>query len=175
MPDKKKQHFVPRFYLKNFSLNSSGKTIGIFNISSRKFIASGNLKDQAYKNYFYGRDPKIEDALGELEEAAAKIIQNILAQNSVPITRSKEHYAILTFVIFLSARTVYRVDELNEAADKLIKAVFSKDSSVSPYLDKGRFSLTQPTHMALNEAALCLPITFDLCFKLVIKKLKNPS
>jgi hypothetical protein len=28
--------------------------------------------------------------------------------------------------------------------------------------------------MALNEAALCLPITFDLCFKLVINKTKEP-
>jgi len=174
MPDKKKQHFVPRFYLKNFSLNSSGRTIGIFNLSSAKFIPSGSLKDQAYKDYFYGRDATIEDAFCELEGVAAKIIQNILAQHSTPLSGSKEHYALLTFIIFLSARTVYRVDELNEAVDKFIKAVLSKDLSISPYLDKGRFSLTQPTHMALSEAALCLPLTFDLCFKLVINKTKEP-
>ena len=58
MADKKRQHYVPRFYLKNFSINSEGKAIGIYNVEKCKFIPSGSLKSQAYENYFYGEDEK---------------------------------------------------------------------------------------------------------------------
>jgi hypothetical protein len=176
MPAKKKQHFVPKFYLRNFSHNSSGKKLGIFNIPSFKFIPSdvGNLKNQAYKDYFYDHDPSVENAFDELEEFVAKIIQDILIQNSTPITGSKEHYALLTFIIFLSERTTYRVDELNESADKCIRAILSKDPSVSSYLDNKKFLMTEPTHVALRQAALYLPLTFDLYFKLIINKTEQP-
>jgi hypothetical protein len=56
MTEKKKQHFVPRFYLKNFSLNAEGKKISLFNFAASKYVSCTNLYDQAYKNYFFGED-----------------------------------------------------------------------------------------------------------------------
>jgi len=40
MADKKRQHYVPRFYLKNFSINSEGKAIGIY---ERKTVPSKKI------------------------------------------------------------------------------------------------------------------------------------
>ena len=174
MPDKKKQHFVPRFYLKNFSLKSSGKMLGIFNITNSKFISAGNLKDQAYKNYFYGHDPSIEDALSESEGIVATILRNIINQDSVRAISPKDHYYLLEFTVFLSERTVWMTDQLNESADKFIKTIISKYPSAPIGINEGSFSLTQPTQFALYRAAISLPVVFDLSYKLIINKTKVP-
>jgi len=174
MPEKKKQHFVPRFYLKNFSLNSSGKALSIFNLSNSKFIPDGNLKDQAYKNYFYGRDLNIENALSELEGIAAKIIRDIIDWNSVANFSREDRYYLLEFVVFLSERTVCMVNQLNESADKFIKAIVSKDPGIPIGINEGNFSLTQPTQFALYRAAISLPVMFDLSYKLIINQTKIP-
>lgn len=174
MADKKKQHYVPRFYLKSFSLNASKNTIGIFNLASSKFIPSGNLKDQAYKNYFYGRDLKIENALGILEGAASRIIQNMIAQNSVPSEESEDHSRFLAFVISLSKRTPHQIEQLNEFADKFVKAVLSKESSAPPGMDNLRFVMKNPIKVALCNAALSLPLALDLSLKVIINKTQEP-
>jgi Protein of unknown function (DUF4238) len=174
MADKKKQHYVPRFYLKNFSLNTSEKAIGIFNLASSKFIQSGNLKDQAYKNYFYGRDSKIEDALSVLEGVSAKVIKSVLTQNSVPSIGSQDHNTLLLFAISLSHRTPYLVEQFNEFTDKLVKAVISIESSVPPDLDKLRFVMTNPVRLALGKAVSSLPLVLDLGLKVAVNKTQYP-
>ncbi|HQM83160.1 MAG TPA: DUF4238 domain-containing protein, partial [bacterium] len=75
MPDNKKHHFVPRFYLKLFSENR--KSINIFNLSSRKLIKNGCLKDQCYQDYFYGKDNKTEKDLSDIENEVSVFIKDI--------------------------------------------------------------------------------------------------
>ena len=106
MTEKKKQHFVPRFYLRNFSLNAEGKKISLFNFAACKYVSCSNLYDQAYKNYFYGEDLTIEDALADLEKEAAKIINSTLLNDTVPMMGSDEHHILLVFIMFLRQRTV---------------------------------------------------------------------
>ncbi|WEZ03926.1 DUF4238 domain-containing protein [Bacillus subtilis] len=43
MPSKKNQHFVPRFYLKNFSNDKKKNFIGLFNIDSEVHIENAKL------------------------------------------------------------------------------------------------------------------------------------
>ena len=55
------QHYVPQFYLKNFSSNN--KSVGIYNFNVNKYISNASIKDNFGKNYFYGDDKRIEMAL----------------------------------------------------------------------------------------------------------------
>src|SRR5208283_1382271 len=119
MPPKKRQHYVPKFYLRNFSIGAAGKSIGIFNIPSEKFISSGSLKEQAYKDYFYGKDGKIEDIYRQFENRAAIIIRSIIKQHILPLWASNERLELLTFATFLHSRTEYSADEYEEQTDQL--------------------------------------------------------
>ena len=65
MPDKKKHHYVPKFYLKEFA-NDKGE-FTVFNLKDEKCIEAVPYKDQCYKNYFYGKDGIWEEQLGEME------------------------------------------------------------------------------------------------------------
>lgn len=67
MVKKKRHHYIPRFYLKRFSVNNEGKFLGLYNLNNRKFIQNAPLKSQAYENFLYGEDDEIENALAEME------------------------------------------------------------------------------------------------------------
>ena len=173
MADKKKQHFVPRFYLKNFSLLKNGKTIGIFNVENEKFIPEGALKNQAYKNYFYGKDKVIENALGTLEGPSSEIISKIINYEIFPNKATENHIVLLTFIIFLHSRTKYIADEQNEMTDKFVKLLFSKDPRLKDNLDKIQVGLKNSPQTCLKTAAMSLPLVFDLNYKIFVNQTRN--
>lgn len=67
MVKKKRHHYIPRFYLKRFSINNDGKFLALYNLNNRKFIQAAPLKSQAYENFLYGEDDEIENALAKME------------------------------------------------------------------------------------------------------------
>ena len=66
MAEKKRQHYVPKFYLKLFSWDDK-KLINIYNISHKQIIPNGTLEKQCYEDYFYGKDLVIENSFGTIE------------------------------------------------------------------------------------------------------------
>ena len=167
---KKKQHYIPRFYLKYFSNNEDKKTIGIYNIKKEIFISIGSLKNQAYSSYFYGKDGNIEEGLSILEGHAADLISKMLKAKWVPEYGTLGHKILLTFIIFLSARTTYAADSMDEMLDKLIKKIFEEDPRVKDYLDKINIRYENPAafSLAITSEVLLAGIISDLEFKLLV-------
>jgi len=170
MPEKKKHHYVPIFYLKLFSNKKDNKTIGIFNIESKKFIRNGALKSQAHKDYFYGKDKKIEDALQVIESEASRVFTSLIKDHKLPSAGTKDHYTLFVYVVFQATRTVYSFDAIDEHFDRLIKAAYKEDKRVKDYLSFVEFRLTNSAAFALGTIYYLLPIVFDLEYKLLINK-----
>jgi hypothetical protein len=168
--EKKKQHFVPKFYLKHFSNNHDEKTIGIYVIASEKIILSGSLRNQAYKNFFYGEDGQVEEALVAIEAASAKIVQNILISKKAPVHGSTEYLELLVFVSSQLFRTDYVAETLSEATDKFFKALAKHDSTINEDLSDIRFGYVNPASVSLTMAARCFPILIDLQCKILINE-----
>lgn len=78
MSQAKKQHYVPKFYLKNFSINSNRKTIQCLDkVNLRSHIS--NFKVIAQEEKFNESDSQdIEDNLSKIENDASKLINNFL-------------------------------------------------------------------------------------------------
>ena len=175
MPEKKNQHFVPRFYLKKFSLQSQEERIGVFNISSLKFIKSANLYEQASKNYFYGRDLKIENTLQPLEAESAKIINSIVDQQSLPSVDSRDHQMLLMFIIALLGRTIYAAEMIDEAIGKYKETVSSINYNALPESERNiDLTLTDAVQESLRIVLSNFPIVRDLCWKLIINETEQP-
>lgn len=104
MSEKQKQHYVPKFYLRNFSFENNQRQIGIYNLKSSTFIRKGCLKDQAYKPFLYGQDGKLEDAFGLIENLTSPKIKNIIQKEYVPQFHSVDHYTLLVFSLLLHLR-----------------------------------------------------------------------
>ena len=51
--DKLRQHYVPKFYLRNFSENN--KSIGLYRFKEKKIIKQGSIRDILQKNIIMER------------------------------------------------------------------------------------------------------------------------
>lgn len=78
MATNKNQHFVPRCYLRPFTLDSANAAINLFNIDRLRFIEGAPVKHQCSGDYFYGEDLGLEKALQFTEGAYAAVLRDIL-------------------------------------------------------------------------------------------------
>lgn len=167
MPSNKKQHYVPRFYLRNFSWDDQ-KAINIYNKKSGKLIANGNLSNQCYEPYFYGKNLIVEDAFGDLEGVVSKIIGEILDGNSPPLMKSAGHHALLVHTLFQFSRTKHAASAHDEMIEKLLKNIFEKEQTIpAEELAKVRIGFKNSIALALKTTAECIPIAYDLKYKVL--------
>lgn len=82
MATNKNQHFVPRCYLRPFSLDEEKKIINLINLRQKKLITNAALKHQCSKDYFYGTDAQLEKAIQMIETGYASTLQSLLASSS---------------------------------------------------------------------------------------------
>lgn len=87
MAIQKKQHQIPRFYMKNFA-RSNNKFSAIITKEGEEILYLEEIpyKDQCYENFYYGKDLIWENKLKEVEDKAAVIIEKIV----------EEDYSLLT-------------------------------------------------------------------------------
>jgi hypothetical protein len=122
MPTNKGQHYVPQFYLRNFS--SDRNSIAFYSVKSSASFNTASIKGQCCKDYFYGKDIQPDKALREIETEAAIIIKKIISARQLPPKLSKDHKVLMTYVLLQHARTVNAGTEYDEAADRQIKHIF---------------------------------------------------
>jgi hypothetical protein len=97
----KDQHYVPKFYLKNFS--SNGK-IGIYNLKTRNFFRR-SYRALCSKKYFYSKESKFEQAISPLEGRYSKAIQRLIKAKDTSKLDPDDFCALLSFVVFQNSRT----------------------------------------------------------------------
>lgn len=119
MPQKKKQHYVPQFLLKNFADNA-GKFY-VFQLQKNIILdAPIPYKQQCQTDYMYGKDVQWENTLGVLETAAsvaiAKIIKNECLSNS-------DKSVIKQFILFQYLRTEQTVENSKSIIENGLKQI----------------------------------------------------
>ena len=169
MPDNKKQHYVPRFYLKRFSRD--GKKINIWNLQRKKKIYSAKLRTQCYRNYFYGKQLDVEKALGNVEGEMGKILTKLDECRELPKPRSPEHHFIVLYVLLQYYRTVYLAQSLNEMNDQITKHLFGNTAKAKGInMDKFKIVLQDVPRYALAHTVESYPLLLDLHYKLLINR-----
>lgn len=105
----KEQHYIPRFYLKNFA--NQEKKFTLINIEKKKAIIDIPYLPQFKEKYFYDKDNSIENKLSILEAKWANTINSIL-DGHYPSEKEKNN--LKEFAIYQRNRTLYKSDELLE-------------------------------------------------------------
>jgi hypothetical protein len=162
--EKKKQHFVPRFYLKQFTYDDY--RLYVFD-KFKKNLYGSNINDVASERYFYdfpedpanqhGIDPQlIENALSEIEAGFAKTVGSFLkrAQRETKRIIKPRHKKTLSYFIGLqSTRTKEHRSLQKQMIEGSMEALISKtkqDDSDDEYLvevDEAYVSLLQAMSM----------------------------
>lgn len=172
--DKKNQHYIPKFYLRNFSYDGNKNQIGVFNIFNNKYVQQAKLKTQGSKNFFYGVDGEIEDDLANIEGKLAVVIKDIISNETPPKKNSVEHVELLSFVALTDARNPVSI----EAMKNHFLEMERKLKELDPNVDTDKFvpKLTHEEHvkLSLSKTVTIIQHITDLDFKLLVNKTSNP-
>ena len=167
MPSNRRQHFVPRFYLRRFSTN--GKSINIWNIKREGAICNANLKNQCSGDYFYGKNLNVELALSTIEGRVAQILHSIEKTKCLPSPGSVEQRHLVLYVLMQHGRTLHAADELNEMTDNLTKQLLRGSNTVDgDDFEDVKIGLKEPARTALSSATSCYPLLFGLAYKILV-------
>jgi len=107
MPTKKKQHFVPKLYMRNFS---DGKIFNIYIHSNNMMKYGVGFKNQCQENYYYGIDLEWENTLGQIEKAYSDIIYKTI-MNKKYFPNDSEVEVIKKFIVFQRQRGTFMEHE----------------------------------------------------------------
>lgn len=174
MTDKKNQHYIPKFYLRKFSIENNERQIGVFNIDNKIFIQKGKLKTQGSKNFFYGQDGVIEDHLSEIEGHLATTLKNLIADNKVPKKLSNEHINLLLFIILTDLRNPVMIGLMRESLQQVRNHIKELDPNAN--LDKFVPNLTHEDaiKLSLGNIPEVLNEITDLEFKILTNSTNKP-
>lgn len=111
--DKINQHYVPQFYLRNFSIDTKKNSIGTYLITSNTFINSTKIKNQASKKYYYGEDGLIEDELGKWESKQSPLVKSII-QGNLPQIGTENHKILISLFSLLHLRNPIIIDNFKK-------------------------------------------------------------
>lgn len=172
--DKKNQHYVPKFYLRNFSYENNKKQIGVYNLNNGLFIPKAKLKTQASKNFFYGSDGVIEDNLSNIEGNLSTIIKNVVDSKTVPVKNSTAHFELLIFVTLTDLRNPVKIDGMKDSFVEMRKRLLE----LHPETDVDKL-VPNPDHeelvkMHISHATEMGLMILDLEYKLLINNTSNP-
>lgn len=171
--DKRRQHYVPKFYLRNFS--ESKKSVGIYLFKENKIIEHGSINDNLWKEYFYGEDAVVENKLAEYEGKWNDIISAIIETERLPDTNSDLVW-LRYFILISSARTLKRGNQINDDYTTLIKKLLEVEEPelfervISAGEDGFSVKMNYPALPFINAAQQCLPLVIDLKIDLLINR-----
>ncbi len=167
-PKKKNHHFVPKFYLRNFSYLNNEKQIGLYNTKNQFYFKTAPLKSQASKDFFYGTDGIIEDSLAELEGHLATVIKKIIDYDS-PDLSHEDLYSLLLFIVLTDFRNPHHIHGITEMMIKMRQRLFEE----APNTNNMDELLPIPSHeecveLALNNCAQIAKGIQDLKYKILV-------
>lgn len=141
---KKKQHYVPKFYLNYFVDTESPENyqpyLWIFE-KGKKAPFKRSPTNVAFENYFYSFDPddhypnEIEDRLAEIE-ADVKFVFNDLINSDLSFKDFEKKYLWCKFLSFMNNRTVKSREHFRILASNIVKSKLFKEINSNGGINK---------------------------------------
>jgi hypothetical protein len=154
----KKQHYVPQFILRNFSIGKKNK-IFVFDKKLNRSFPS-NVRDIGHENNFYedqvlGYGNKTEFKLSELETIVAPIVEKIISQGSIKKLEEWEHKWLCLFSTIQMLRTNDTREFLEESnkiiSEKIKKWGYSPKKDVENYKEMSKDEIKSSSIDLLNS------------------------
>lgn len=165
MASNKNQHFVPRCYLRPFTVDGANSAINLYNIDRQKFIERAPVKHQCSGDYFYGKDPLLEKAIQGMEGAYGTVLRAILKQDYVLID---EHRNLLKlFWLLQHLRTEAASRRSVEMSDATHAVAGLNDSSF-------RLEIRDAVQMAMKTFYESMDLITDLKVCLLKNRTRTP-
>lgn len=170
---KRRQHFVPKFYMRQFSPNTSvpakdRKTINILNLLQGKLIRNAGLKEQCYRDYFYGKDLVRENQFADLEGLTQPVLSRIIANRQLPAYGTNDHLVMVLFTHAQAFRTVQAARRIKETDEKVNAEILRMENVGDGAKQKALVTHENYVNAALVHSQKHFPLLLDLECKLLV-------
>lgn len=171
MADNKKHHFVPKFFLRYFSLDVAGKLLGVYMPGTNFYKIDCGLEAQAQSTYLYGNDGEMESTLCTVEGMAATILGNIHKTSIIPRKKTVEYTWLLMYTVDQMYRTRAYAKEFSDSIHESAMHIAQFDEKMSKLdWENMRYETKYPAAVALGHSTERFVTLSDLKYKLLINK-----
>lgn len=127
------QHYVPRCYMKNFSIvkgigEKEKQLIAFYQFDRELLKENIPTKSICYEKYFYGEDGKIEKELAAKETKWSEVLKNIISAETYNLHKGQEK-AIKEFATFQYCRTLAIYNHGKNIMAEFMESLISKNMS----------------------------------------------
>ena len=165
MATNKNQHFVPRCYLKAFTIGGGNLAINLLNLDRERCIPKAPVKNQCSGDYFYGQDLQLEKAIQAVESEYAAAVARI----HLPGYRltDNDRSVLRIFILFQHMRT--------EAASRRSVEMFSgMEKVIGEGVPDLKPSIKEAVQMAMRVFASEMYLLDDLKVCLLRNRTTTP-
>ncbi len=165
MPSNKNQHYVPQFFLKNFS--SDKKSVSSFLIGPEKLLSCVSIKNQCSKDYFYP-DAGYERRLSELECRCREIINGIVTGQKTKLSEGEKSW-LRAFVLMQKSRTQHEATIVRQGMDDMKAYLESRGmgDELKKKVESFDYSEKNTLALLLSTMKAGMNITVDLSCKIL--------
>lgn len=106
----KNQHFVSQTYLRQFGIpvrEGPPKAVNLFTVKSKEVISGASIKNQASRNYFYGKEKVFDDLLQHHENRYGAALSRMVRGEF----SSEDVETLLEFTFLQYLRTPFQVEQ----------------------------------------------------------------
>lgn len=165
MASNKNQHFVPRCYLRPWTIEAANLAINLFNIDRLKFIECAPVKHQCSGDYFYGQSDVLESGIQEMEGAYGAALREILSPG---YSLSDAHRALLRrFWLLQHLRT-------EAASRRSVEMAAATDAVIGDESSNFRLGIKDAVQLAMGTFFTNIDAVDDLKVCLLQNKTRTP-
>jgi hypothetical protein len=169
--DTKRQHYVPRFVLRNFSKNET--QIPLLHLASGKRVPDASIGRQCYGDYFYGEDNIMEKSFSESEAKWSAFFGDLDPCRFEQLTKDDINQ-IRLFMMYQNARTLGAAEHVNGMHSSVAKMALKGKLALDPSakfsaedVESLRVEVPDAPNESIWQAVKSLPGFIDLNAKLV--------
>lgn len=163
----KNQHFVPKVHLRPFTVDGEKMAINLINIDRLATIKNAPVKNQCSRDYFYGKDPKLESAINFVENHYGEVVRML----------ERGHPNVDGRVTIVLARFIYlqylRTEAASRAMSEMVLALQNVPGSDIP-LPSMREAMLEAVQAAMHHYREAMRIVDDLTLCLVRNQTNMP-
>lgn len=154
VPENQNQHYVPQFYLRQFS--TDGRSISSVLVPSGRLIECASIKGQCSKRNYYRKYNGLDELLSLLESNASYFLKTLTGENT-PKVGSSQEFVTECFMLFLATQ-IHRTpasEDLGKEFDSTFKKMVLARSAPGASLGKD-FDNELMDHGSMTRLALHL-------------------
>lgn len=149
-------HFVPQFYLRQFSPDR--RSLAVLHKASGRVFDCAPIRGQCAINNFHGWHPDAEKSLSVLESASAAVIARILANEKLPPSGSDDRDTLNLHVALQALRTQTMASSNDAMAERFVRLMAQGDEAMKDVdFDRFRIGHQYPAALPIRIALETYP------------------